>query len=319
MDTRPLASILIPVFNRERFIRECVESALAQTVRDIEVVVSDNASNDRTLEICEVLATRDPRLHILRNSTNAGPLSNWHACAAAARGRYAHLLFSDDRASPDFLERMLPLLADPDVAFAFCQARLGTSPEAAEVAYRWKPRTGLYASKDFVRAQLYGDGTPLSPAAALFRLDDLRASLVRDAGDARWDAIFRGLGAGPDMLTYLLTARRYALVGYVAEPLVFFRAHSGSVTIARNTEVTDGYTRAAVWFLQGAEASRAELSNALGNWWLKKMRQQRTYVPWKTHAKRYTEVAARFPWVFVLASLLRIMTARIGRALRRTT
>lgn len=319
MDLPPLASILIPVFNRERYIRECVESALAQTVRDIEVVVSDNASDDRTLEICEALASQDPRIRILRNSTNAGPLLNWHACVAAARGRYAHLLFSDDRACPDFLEKMLPLLADANVAFAFCQARLGTSPETAEVAYRWKPRTGHYPSKDFVRAQLHGDGTPLSPAAALFRLDDLRASLVRDAGDPRWDAIYRGLGAGPDMLTYLLTARRYALVGHVAEPLVFFRAHPGSVTIARSTDVTDGYTRAAVWFLQSAGASRAELSSAIGNWWLKKMRQQRTYIPWRTHARRYTDAAVRFPWAFVLAALLRIMTARIGRALRRTT
>ena len=89
---RPLASILIPVYNRAGLIEATIRSALAQSYDPIEVVVVDNASTDATWEVLQRLALEDPRLRIFRNETNLGPVRNWRACAEHARGHYAKIL-----------------------------------------------------------------------------------------------------------------------------------------------------------------------------------------------------------------------------------
>ncbi len=66
----PVASILIPVFNREELVQRAIQSALAQTLSDIEVIVVDNASTDSTWEVVQGLAGTDRRIHAYRNETN---------------------------------------------------------------------------------------------------------------------------------------------------------------------------------------------------------------------------------------------------------
>src|SRR4051794_25721886 len=104
MTSEPLISVLIPTFNREKYVYDCIASALRQSFIDIEVVVSDNASTDRTVAIVEEFARTDARVRLLRHSTNRGPTPNWAECLRAARGRYVHWLWSDDTIEPGFYE-----------------------------------------------------------------------------------------------------------------------------------------------------------------------------------------------------------------------
>lgn len=90
----PRVSIVVPVYNCERFIGEALGSALAQTYADLEVVVVDNSSTDRTAEV--IARWKDPRLRVLANATNIGAARNWDRAAAEARGRYIKLLCADD-------------------------------------------------------------------------------------------------------------------------------------------------------------------------------------------------------------------------------
>ena len=111
----PLVSLLIPVYNRETLIGPCIESALAQTVDDLEIIVSDNASTDATWETCQKYAARDSRVRIFRNCENIGPVHNWARCLAHARGRLGKFLFSDDQIYPHYLERTLSYMNDPRI------------------------------------------------------------------------------------------------------------------------------------------------------------------------------------------------------------
>lgn len=242
----PTVSILIPTYNRENFIGECIESALNQTFTAIEIILVDNASTDRTWQICQYYASRDSRIRIFRNDSNIGPVRNWIRCLEKARGKYAKILFSDDLMFPDFISRTLPLLQDPSVAFAFSAAYIGGTIESGAVCYSNGPRT--YYSIDEYLPLLIRGSVPYSPGAALFRTADVRKNLLVTLPTCSQHDFWRH-GAGPDVLLYALTTRDYRAVAAVEEPLVLFRAHAGSITICNNNnEVAAGYRAALAWF-----------------------------------------------------------------------
>jgi GT2 family glycosyltransferase len=119
----PQVSIGIPTFNRAEGLRRAAVSALAQTHRDVEVVISDNASDDGTALVCGELA-RDPRVRVLRQPVNRGGTANFNAVIGALRGEYALLLADDDWLDADYVERCLAALEGrPDHALVGGLAR----------------------------------------------------------------------------------------------------------------------------------------------------------------------------------------------------
>src|SRR4051794_15444571 len=74
--TTPLVTIGLAVYNGERYLREALESLVGQTLRDVEIVICDNASDDATEAICREFAERDPRVRYHRNATNIGGARN---------------------------------------------------------------------------------------------------------------------------------------------------------------------------------------------------------------------------------------------------
>ena len=105
MNNSPLVSIIIPVYNSERFLKECFESILAQTFEDYEVLVVDDGSSDSSLDI-EDQYSKDPRFIIIRQS-NAGQGMARNRALDMAEGRYITFLDSDDAMKPDFLKRTI--------------------------------------------------------------------------------------------------------------------------------------------------------------------------------------------------------------------
>jgi glycosyltransferase involved in cell wall biosynthesis len=86
MSNSPLVSVLMTAFNREEYIAEAIESVLGQTLADFELIISDDCSTDRTLEIANAFARRDGRIRVLRNASNLGDYPNRRCAAALARG-----------------------------------------------------------------------------------------------------------------------------------------------------------------------------------------------------------------------------------------
>jgi glycosyltransferase involved in cell wall biosynthesis len=245
--TAPLVSILIPVYNRADIVSETVQSALAQTYANIEVVIVDNCSTDTSWDVITRLAAGDARIRAFRNDSNVGPVGNWGKCFEHARGQYGKILFSDDLLLPHAVTRYMAAMT-PQCAFVVSAAMIGPSLERARLAYRWQEADGTYPAQRFIDQALLGDATPLSPCAALFRLADLRQHLHGRLPGTALD--FSMHGAGPDVLLYLLTAAAYPHVAFVAEALVFFRAHEGSLSVApaTSTKVTQAYCKTKVWF-----------------------------------------------------------------------
>ena len=97
-------SVLVPVYNGEKFISACLNSVLAQTFPDFELIVCDDASTDGTLEILEDLAKKDQRIRILRHETNQRALIARNNLIRAAKGKYCIFADADDELLPDFLE-----------------------------------------------------------------------------------------------------------------------------------------------------------------------------------------------------------------------
>ena len=243
-----VVSILIPVFNRKIYIGDCIQSALDQTYQNIEIVVVDNASEDGTWEVCREYASRDSRVCVFRNGTNIGPVLNWKRCFDKAQGLYGKILFSDDLMAPDYLEKTLPFLQDSDVGFVFSSTEIGSTPGEGKVTCRWKPESGKYPSKTFIESSLFSGDVPVSPGAALFRMEDLRNNLKLEISSPSFDD-FLDHGAGPDLLLYLLTAQNYDRVAYIADSISFFRLHEGSITIgSKGTYIWDRYLQAKIWF-----------------------------------------------------------------------
>jgi glycosyltransferase involved in cell wall biosynthesis len=246
----PIASIIIPVYNREKLIAEALESACNQTLGDIEIIVGDNCSTDNTYEVCQAYAARDPRIVLFRNESNVGPVLNWMACLARARAPYLKFLFSDDLLHPRSLEKLLPGLLASECAFSFSPVIIGQEPWKGSVFYEYAMTDTRLGINQFASLSFKWFGAlPVSPGAALFRTADVRKNLLRNLPGVT-DYDFLATGAGVDWLIYLLTLTQYRYVQFCAEPMSFFRAHPDSLTVRNeDNKVMVGYQKAQQWFM----------------------------------------------------------------------
>lgn len=120
MSRKPLVSIGLPVYNGAMYLRQAIDSILAQTFVDFELVICDNASTDETEEICLDYARRDPRVRYHRNETNIGGSRNHNRVFELSRGEYFAWAGHDDVRAPTFLERTVRVLdADPAIVLCF--------------------------------------------------------------------------------------------------------------------------------------------------------------------------------------------------------
>lgn len=107
---KPRVSIGMPVFNGERYLAEALDSILAQTYSDFELIISDNASTDGTQEICRAYAARDRRIRYFRNEKNLGASKNFNRVFELSSGEYFKWAAHDDLCAPEYLERCVEVL-----------------------------------------------------------------------------------------------------------------------------------------------------------------------------------------------------------------
>src|SRR5262245_20089689 len=102
-DHAPRVSVGIPVRNGQRFLADALDSLLAQTFTDFEIIVCDNASTDRTEQICRRYLARDPRVRYHRNARDIGPAANHNVGFQMSRGEYFRWHAHDDMVAPEYL------------------------------------------------------------------------------------------------------------------------------------------------------------------------------------------------------------------------
>lgn len=110
METQPLISVIVPVFNVEKFLRQCIESVLAQTYSCLELILIDDASTDGSADLCKQLAACDRRIRFLQHDTNRGQGAARNLGLDNARGKLVTFLDSDDMLLPDSLQDLLQVM-----------------------------------------------------------------------------------------------------------------------------------------------------------------------------------------------------------------
>lgn len=118
-------SIGMPVFNGGLYLSESIDSLLGQTYENIELIISDNASTDRTEEICRDYAKRDSRIRYIRNDVNVGASDNYNAVFRSAGGKFFKWASCNDICDKHFIELCVRVLRDRhDVVAAYPRTRL---------------------------------------------------------------------------------------------------------------------------------------------------------------------------------------------------
>lgn len=121
-------SVIIPVYNTERYLRKCLDSLLNQTLQDIEIIVINDGSTDNSLKILEDYATAYPNLFTLINSKNQGAGKARNLGIDIAAGEYIWFVDSDDWIYPDSIEKMYNLAKQYNISMVTCdlQRRFGS-------------------------------------------------------------------------------------------------------------------------------------------------------------------------------------------------
>src|SRR5207247_8787636 len=125
METRkPRVSVGLPVYNGEKFLSEALDSIIAQSFEDLELIISSNASTDGTDEICRAYVARDKRIRYYRNETNIGVDGNFNRVFQLSSGEYFKWASADDICGPDLIAKCLRVLdSDSSVVLAYPKTR----------------------------------------------------------------------------------------------------------------------------------------------------------------------------------------------------
>ena len=272
----PVITIGIPVFNREDLVRKALESALRQPEPDMEILVVDNASTDRTWEV--VNSYHDRRLRLVRNDRNFGLFGNFNRCIALARGRYLMTLCSDDVLLDGFLAPARRLLdQDPGLGIVSSRGRAIDEKRGTTFALGGNLPAGIYAGEDAIAAVLWAFSTyyvnPFNyPSGMLLRTEIARARGGMD----------EALGFAADVKLYLdmLRGSSLAILDLVGcEVLIHAGQENEKITrdLRHIREYTDHFTRhAAVLEHKGlTRYTRAHVGGYLLGCWAKLRRKGR--------------------------------------------
>lgn len=228
----PSLTVGLAVYNGAEFLEETISSVLAQTFTDFELIISDNASTDRTETICRRYAESDKRIRYIRQSENIGGSANFNFLFTEARGKYFKWAAADDLLAPEYLERCVNLL-DSHPEYVVCHTQTVTiDPAGNELPNDIVRSSGAAENPDDLmeglsrpwrrfRGVLLGNGNPVYDTAA-----------VDFYGVARSEALLRTKLLKPHVGYEKVVLARLSLQGRIAEvqePLFAYRIHPRSV------------------------------------------------------------------------------------------
>jgi hypothetical protein len=203
----PAVSVLMTAYNREAYIGAAIESVLAQSFDNFELVIVDDKSSDGTLAIARRYASTDARIRVVANEHNLGDYPNRNRAASLARARFFKYHDSDDVMYPHCLATMVAALeAAPQAGFAL------------STAYAWPggPCPMLLSPRLCYEREFLGRGLFMAgPSGALFRTDVFRAL-----------GGFENHGVPSDFVFWLRACARHSVV-LVPGDLFWYREHSG--------------------------------------------------------------------------------------------
>lgn len=211
-------SVCIPTYNGEIYIKKTMESILDQTYRNIEIIIVDDGSTDKTLEI--ISTYNDSRIKIIKNEKNLGMVNNWNKCFEYVNGEYILFLFQDDIISKDAVERKVSILDNNSDVVMVCSA---TSVIDENDNIKLKRRSfkkdiiidgRKVIRKSFRKKNIFGE-----PSNIMYRKD-----ICDKIGKFNTELVYT-----PDW-EYSLRVLKYGKMAYIDDVLTYFRISKSSMT-----------------------------------------------------------------------------------------
>jgi glycosyltransferase involved in cell wall biosynthesis len=196
----PLVSVVTPVYNGERYLRQCIESVRAQSYPNWKYVIVNNCSTDNSLAIATEYAGKDPRIVVLSNEQHLGAVENWNYAVGrvSSDSKYCKVLHADDWIFPDCLDRMVTAAeSNPSAAIVSCyvlREKSSTdrpSPERsilnAEIPYKCCLLTGHEIGRTYFLDEHH---LTFAPSSLLIRCECIRRrDLLYDASTGIYTAL----------------------------------------------------------------------------------------------------------------------------------
>ena len=250
----PTVSILVPVYKAEKTLDACVESILAQSYADFELLLIDDASPDHCPEMCDAWAEKDPRIRALHPAkTGPGPSGARNAGLDAAKGQWLTMVDSDDTVAPDLLEKLLAGAERSGAELVLCNCR----PVTEDGAEHPLPADEQFAKETVLDVNAFWDAfnTPW--------INQFTGTAHRLYATKLFDGVRYPLGmlhedyyVLPDLIARCTKILCLPFTGY------YVLRHAGSITDGAKHEVrlvmTKGDIHRAEYFLQNGWYDRAE-------------------------------------------------------------
>lgn len=219
VETNPLVMILTPVFNGEEYLRECIESVIAQTYSNWAYLIVNNCSTDRTLQIAQEYARREPRIHIHSNDSFLPMMQNINSAfrRTLPLSKYCKMVLADDWIFPECLERMVGLAErNPTVGIVGAYGLAGHRILWEALPFPSPVVDGRRLARESLLGGPYVFG---SPTSLLFRSDCVRSR----------DPFYEESNAHGDYQTCLALLEQWDF-GFVHQVLTYTRKRADSAT-----------------------------------------------------------------------------------------
>lgn len=236
MEQEPLVSIIIPVYKVEKFLDECVKSVVAQTYRNLEILLVDDGSPDDCPAMCDAWAARDPRIRVI-HKPNGGLSDARNTGIAGATGAYIYFADSDDTVAPTLVEDCLNAMREYDADLVMFQFDT--------ISENNKPLLSNYRHNDFTEVQVL---TPVEVIKKQVKaeIDGYFWAFLAPASTYQGTGFSFPVGRKIEDLSRICNVIGEATrVVRLPKALYHYRMREGSITASWDPQLTRDWTRAA--------------------------------------------------------------------------
>ena len=228
-DEQELVSVIIPVYNVEKYLRRCLDSVIAQTYWNLEIILVDDGSKDLSGLICDEYEKKDGRIRVIHQS-NGGVSSARNAGIDRMTGSYVTFIDSDDYVLPDYVEKLMNVMCKYHADMAGCNTWSKGSPRIFTDENK--------ATIKIVRDNFLDYQWHASVNATCFRADVIRESRVR---------FDESIAFGEDTLVLFEVYSQYPKAYFLKDELYFYDKSTGGVTSRpvseKNLHLLEAYKR----------------------------------------------------------------------------
>lgn len=249
----PLISVVVPVYNAEKYLVRCMESLLRQSYQNFEILLVDDGSKDSSSDICDRYAQQDSRVQVI-HKPNGGVSSARNLGLDRMRGEYCVFVDSDDYVSSLLLQRLMDACRETDTQLAVCDWKMVLPDSTIPESVPPKSAVQRIAVDETCRYT-----APYAHSCVYAAL--ISAQLLEDI---RFDS---DLYIGEDALLFAKVMKKTKQLAYISEELYYYVVYAqsaihGAYTIKRQTEI-EAWKRIGALFADGPSRIRHDCTTKL--------------------------------------------------------